>query len=253
MDPMASATDGRMTDLRLGPRPCDSRLKPVAGTHLSVTANTSTRSGPATKVGSDSMPNVDVVATLSKARLGRRAATSAMGMATRRARTCETTTSSRSMGTATPSALVTVCLVRNDAPRLPWKMFEIHVPYWATRPLLSPNWCRSTARDDGVSLGPRMARVGSPGRRWTRRKAKTEMRKQMTTSWTRRLAANRSMGERDAQALRHMGVGLKTPPPNPSACDPSGRMRLLKFVTALLAVRDHVASEAHRYGRSWER
>ncbi len=178
---------GRMAERRLGPRPAERLDHPVAGTHLSSTANTSTSSTAATNVGIESMANEAELEVRSSAPFGRSAEKSASGTATTMAMSWERMINSRSIGMAVAMALATVWCVIKDWPRFPWNWLPSHTLYWCKSEELRPSCFSSAARAVGVSLGPRMVRVGSPGSRWTSKKARIEITKTITTSWIRRL------------------------------------------------------------------
>ncbi len=152
------------------------------------------------------MAKVDVVATRSKMPVGAQGGDQGHGDGDDAGRAPGTrSTSSRSIGTATLRALVTVCLVRNDEPRLPWKMLAIQVPYCASRPLLSPSWCSSTARAAGVSLGPEDGQGGVAGQEMDEEEGEDRDEEADDDQLHEPGCDEPEHGRRGAQSLRHIG------------------------------------------------
>ena len=147
-------------------------------------------------------------------------------------------------------ALVTVSWSRKDWPRLPWKMLVIQVQY-CEEGLVEAQLLQEHGPVLGGVVRAEDGHVGSPGRRWTRRNASTEMRKRSPPAaraagggtWS---SHREPAGRPDRYPAIQICVGKKMPSSKPYPGDPLGRVGLAKFCTRFAATSEKKYWESQR-------
>src|SRR5690349_3356307 len=134
--------------------------------------------------------------------LGRRAASSATGIATTSEINRAYATSSNVIGRSLPRIDVTLWPLAREWPRLPVSRSCIQFPYRISSGLFKPSCTDSWCTSWGVALMPSCCRAALPGRWLTTRNVRNVTPHRTGIAISRRRPMNRSIGEAASRASR---------------------------------------------------
>ncbi len=246
-DPMARATDGRMTDFRFGPRPWESRLNPVAGKMWSLTATSSTSNGPTTKVGRASMPKVEVVAIAVEEPVGAQRGDQGHGDGDEEGQDLGDDDELEVDGHGHADGVGHRLLGEEGEPRLPWKTLVIQVPYCGHEALVEPQLVQQLGPGAGRVVGPQDGQGGVAGQEVDEQEGDDRDEEADDDQLDQPAGDVAEHGRVRPQALRQIGRGVEDAggePEGPWSRRAGSGWR--SSAPCCLPVSDQVARETHR-------